>query len=307
MACLSISSIMPASALSELAGPLAIVCHDAGAANLILAWLAAEPRRDVVPVMEGPAAQLWREQFPDVPIEVSLEQAIKKARALLTGSGWASEIEHRARARARDAKIESVAVVDHWVNYSERFQRGGEVVLPDAIWVADAWAKARAETAFPALPIFQRPNLYLEGEVARISPLAPEAPDQILYLLEPTRSCWGGREPGEFQALDYLLDNLGALGLSSATPVRLRLHPAEARGKYSNWLERHRGYDLAIDGHGSLAEAVGASSWVAGLNTAALAVALAAGRRTVCALPPWAPPCVLPHDGLIHLKALAKR
>ncbi len=53
----------PALPMIDLPGPLAVVCHDAGAANLILAWLAAEPRSDIRPVMKGPAQGLWKERF----------------------------------------------------------------------------------------------------------------------------------------------------------------------------------------------------------------------------------------------------
>jgi hypothetical protein len=37
-----------------------------------------------------------------------------------------------------------------------------------------------------------------------------------------------------------------------------------------------------------------------------MVIALAAGRKVVCTLPPWAPECTLPHDGLIHLKKISR-
>lgn len=296
---------MPASTLAELPGPVALVCHDAGAANLLLAWAAAEPSAELLPVMVGPAAALWTEQFPGRP-SLPLADAMNRAGALVSGSGWASDLEHRARSTARVQGLPSVAVIDHWVNYRDRFTRDGETVLPDILWVSDAFARALAEQAFPAVPVVEKDNLYLASQVARIAPSSGDAGDSLLYALEPARDDWGQGEPGEFQGLDYLLANLAQLGLLSSVPIRLRPHPSEAKGKYAAWVEDQDGFDIAFDEHDSLAGAIGAATWVAGLNTAALPIALAAGRRAVSTLPPWAPPCVLPHDGIVHLKALAE-
>ena len=295
---------MRASTLAELPGPVALVCHDAGAANLLLAWVAAAPRPDLLPVMEGPAADLWRRRFPDRPT-VNLAEAIDLAATMVSGSGWSSDLEHRARMQARNRGLPSIAVIDHWVNYRARFVRSGEEVLPDAIWVSDPDARALAQRIFPEIPVVELPNSYLAEQVAAIAPLRGDEPDRLLYALEPARSDWGRGEPGEFQGLDYLLANLHRLGLSSGVPIRLRPHPSEAEGKYEAWLQSHRDHDVALDEHESLAGAIGAATIVAGLNTAALPVALAAGRRAVSTLPPWAPPCVLPHGGVVHLKALA--
>ena len=43
----------------------------------------------------------------------------------------------------------NISVLDHWVNYKERFIRGGELILPDEIWVCDNHALALAKKAFP--------------------------------------------------------------------------------------------------------------------------------------------------------------
>ena len=86
----------------------------------------------------------------------------------------------------------------------------------------------------------------------------------------------------------------------------LRPHPTDAPGKYDDWIARH-GTCARLDPSKSLVEAIARCAWVAGMESNAMVVALAAQRRVVCTLPPWAPPCRLPHRGLIHLKERVAR
>jgi hypothetical protein len=255
--------------------------------------------------MTGPAAQLWARRFPDVPTAPSLEAALDGAGALLSGTGW-GPVQQQARARARSLGLRTAAVVDHWVNYRARFVEDGAFQPPDEVWVTDAHALAIARSCLPGVPVRQLPNPYLEEQVARITPLAADAPPSLLYVLEPQPNRWGGATTGEFQALDYLVDHLDVLGLGPSTPLRLRPHPTDPAGKYDAWIARQQGLDVDLDESADLAEAIGRVSYVAGCETYAMVIALAAGRKVVCTLPPWAPECTLPHDGLIHLKKISR-
>jgi hypothetical protein len=283
-----------------LAEPVAIVAHDAGAANIIFAWLAAEgPSKDRVAVA-GPAAALWAERFGKAAGARTIEQVLDGAATLLSGTGWASDLEHEARRLARARGIRSIAVIDHWVNYRERFRRQDEEILPDALWVTDRYAVAEARLAVPECPVEERPNLYLAEQVGAAGP-PPEAGD-VLFVAEPARSNWGGDCPGEFQALDYFMLNRSGIGIPPVTPVRLRPHPSDPVGKYDEWLASNPG--TALDRSGDMAAAVRPASWVIGLQSFALVIGLAAGRRAISALPPWAPACKLPHAEIVHMRSL---
>jgi len=289
----------------ELPAPLAVTCHDAGAANLILAWLAASPQIQVRPVMQGPAARLWETRFQGIPLIDSIDAALEGATALLSGTGWASPFEHQARVRAAGLGIPSFAVIDHWVNYRERFCRDGQTVLPDEIWVTDEYAVLEAKRCFPGRPVLLRENLYLQGQLARIPPPPTPVSTDVLYTLEPVRNDWGRGVPGEFQALDYFVSHLEQVGLPADTLIHLRPHPSDSPGKYDGWMQRHQEVRTVLDDSVDIASALGQVGWVAGCESFALVIALHAGRKVVCTLPPWAPPCRLPHDGLIHLKEMA--
>ncbi|MCJ0764277.1 hypothetical protein [Variovorax terrae] len=290
----------------ELAEPVAVVCHDAGAANIILATLRAEPDRLYLPVMQGPAAALWQASGLAPACTLPLKTALAGAGSLLSGTGWASDLEHEARRCAKASGLPSVAVIDHWVNYAERFERAGEQVLPDEIWVGDADALAIAARTFAGTRLRQIPNLYLSQQIAAIAAPAPSQAGHILYVLEPIRYSWrGATQAGEFEALDYFLANLDRLGERRDWSIRLRPHPSDRAGKYDDWLSRQPGFDIALDDSPNLAAAIGWAEWVAGCETTALVIALGAGRKTLSTLPPAAPPCRLPQAGLRHLRELS--
>jgi hypothetical protein len=294
--------------MPELAAPTAVVCHDAGAANLILEEMGALPGHRWLPVFEGPAARLWHAAGRPGERLWALEEAIVAAGTVLTGTGWASELEHVARRLAREHRKPSIAVIDHWVNYEVRFERGGEKVLPDEIWVADEYALALAKGLFPGTTLQQRPNLYLQRQAQAVRIHGQFEPGRVLFLSEPVRFSWRGlAQPGELEALDYLVEHVELLGLSGPLRLRLRPHPSDAAGKYEAWLARHGEIDASLDEHEELSAAIAAAEWVAGCETAALVVALAAGRRALSVLPPAAPRCRLPHTGLLHMKDLAQR
>ncbi len=270
---------------------VAVVCHDAGACNLILPWL-QQPGLHVRAVMQGPALALWRARFGSAPLCSSLQAALAGVQLVLTGTGWASTLEHDARMLARRLNLRSAAVVDHWVNYAQRFVFDGVQQWPDEFWLTDELAVDLACQHFPQHRLRCYANRYLQEEVQAIAPLRPGQGD-VLLVMEPMRSDWGLGVAGEWQALDHFMQHRSAAGIGEQTRVRLRPHPSDPAGKYDGWLASHPG--VVLDRHASLALAMNDARWVVGCESYALVVALAAGREVWSSLPPWAPACRLPH------------
>ncbi len=297
--------------LNFLKSPVAVVCHDAGAANLIIGWLRNAAPFDFRAYMQGPAFELWESAFPSSMV-ASIDDAFSGASQLLSGTGWSSLLEHEARMRARSLGLPIIAAVDHWVNYRERFVRNGVEVLPDELWVSDSLALAEASKCFPTMTLRQFPNMYLESQVKLIHELDVNRKicdvQRVLYALEPIRLCWSGGDSryGEFQALDYFISKLESLGLSAKTQIRLRPHPSDPPNKYDLWLASRRNhYDVSLAPNEPLANAVSWADWVAGCESFVLIVGLAAGKKTVSTLPPWGNQCRLPHKHLVHLSRLS--
>lgn len=295
--------------LAPLGPRPAIVLHDAGAANLVIGWLADRLPAGARVHVAGPAEGLWRQRFPDAPPVADLPATLAGATGLLSGTGWASALEHQARAGWRGAQGRSIAAVDHWVNYRERFVRSGETVLPDEIWVGDSHAQAIARRDLPTVAVKQFRNVYLASHVAavraaRARMARPERP-HLLYALEPIRLPWRSSDPrpGEFQALDYLFAALDRIGLGDGCGLALRPHPSDPEGKYDAWLAA-AGPRAWLDATKPLAEAIAGAVAVAGCESFVLVIAEAAGVRTISTLPPWGHRLRLPQPGIERLAAL---
>ena len=285
----------------------AVVCHDAGAANIIIYGLLKTGRSDWHAYMTGPAEKIWISVFPDIALYDSLDSVLEGVELLLTGTGWASDIEYDARSLAIANNIRTIAVIDHWVNYLERFVRNGKMVWPDEFWLTDDYAMTIAENIFPAEKIYKVANYYLTNQLENIGQKQElSSSPELLYVLEPVRSNWGKETQGEFQALDYFIACFPLLNLPVETVICLRLHPSEALDKYDDWVAAHPSFNMKIDDSINITEALKRASWVVGCESFALVLALMAGRKVYCTLPPWAPNCRLPHRELINLGDIAK-
>lgn len=256
--------------------------------------------------MQGPAKKIWESVFPEVVLYDSIEQAIDGSELLISGTGWASDIEHESRRLAKSKTVKSIAVIDHWVNYLERFVRNGKQVLPDEIWVTDEHALNLALSTFPDKPVTQIENYYLEKQLRDIALLNKSSVPEFLYILEPIRSNWGHDNLGEFQALEYFINMFPKLGIPEDTLICLRPHPSDIEGKYDDWIQLYSNMNIKLDDSINITESLARASWVAGCESFALVLALMAGRTVYCTLPPWAPACGLPHSGIIQLRELSK-
>lgn len=294
----------------RLTSPVTIICNDAGATNNILAWLAEWNRQGLLDkhyfklMLEGPAKKIWLEKpvhLANLQLCNDITEAITGASCVLTGTGWSSSLEHLARKKANDLQIPTIAVIDHWVNYEERFERDGEIILPDSIWVSDHYAATLAKSIFKNTHVLELPNTYLDNLVNAITKI-PNDSYNLLYVLEPVRSDWGKGNQGEFQALDFFAKNIRSIVGETHVTVTLRPHPSEPPGKYIDWIQSNCNLKVSLNQHKSLNEAISASSWVVGVESFALVIACNAGRSTWTSLPPWAHRCRLPQTGIQHLR-----
>jgi hypothetical protein len=297
---------------STLKSPVCVVCHDAGATNLIFAWLRAWAETGKLDEFEfklclsGPAEKIWQlypVPLPYMQLHTELTKALTDSQTVLTGTGWASSLEHDARRLASVAQIPSIAVIDHWVNYTQRFERNGVVVLSDEIWVSDPYAAEMAKKLFKGIAVVELPNTYLQNLVKEIPPVKQDCMN-LLYVLEPIRNDWSKGVPGEFQALDFFVKNFEKIVGTEFVNITLRPHPSDAPGKYEAWIQSHANLQIHLDNHVNLNDAIANARWVVGAETFAMVIASATGRATYSSLPPWANRCSLPIGEIIHLQDL---
>jgi len=307
---------------AQLAGPLAVVAHDAGGAELVSSLLQRHQVLQQLPVrlaLAGPALAVFRRKLGPALALCSVGEALDGAAGLLAGSGWSSMLEWQAVAAARAQGVPSVVMLDHWVNYRSRFVRDGQLCLPDALWTGDAEALDLARRQLPEVPSLLVPNPYLAEQLALLADACPRPRPQagrvrVLYVTEPVcepaRQLFGNPLHHGFteqQALDWTLYQL-PLTLAAAglhiDALELRPHPSEAPDKYDAQLAAWQGrcdFALRRATAATLTEALAHCDVVVGCNSMAMALALAAGRRVYCAIPPGGPACALPQRGILRL------
>ena len=100
---------------------LGVVCCDAGATYQLLAYLKNKNLDKLIGYFSGPAKIIYPEFIPNIHLVDSVEEVIYSCDNLFTGTGWSSDVEHNARVLAAEKGVFSIAALDHWVNYLDRF------------------------------------------------------------------------------------------------------------------------------------------------------------------------------------------
>jgi hypothetical protein len=281
---------------------IGVVGHDAGAMEIISSHIRRE-QLDCGFCVEGEAVNVVARKLGAVP-QLSLETLVEQCEWLLCGTSLLSDLEWRAVGKARRVGKRCVAVIDHWVNYRQRFTRHGRWHWPDEVWVGDDFAARIARETLPEVKQTLVPNAYfmdLEDEIKDL--VVPSRVDgeglNILYVCEPLRAggialygderYWGYTEE---EALSYFLDQVGCLG-EDVSRIVVRPHPKEPLDKY-DWVTRQFDLPLVCGEKKTLLEQIVACDIVAGCATMAMVVGLRCGKRVISCIPPGGKAVPLP-------------
>lgn len=291
---------------------VALISHDAGGAEILSSWARRNGQAAVL-VAEGPAVAIFQRKCPEMK-PMPLPEAVSAADWLLCGSGWQSALERDAIRAGRFAGKKTVTFLDHWVNYRERFEENGQLVLPDEIRVGDEDALRIAKSVFPGHPVVLEDNPYvldLRDEIGAVAalPQARGRTGKILYVCEPiadhaAQAYGDARHFGytEHDALQFFLDKLDLLDAGSPSIV-IRPHPSEKAEKYA-WALAASRQPVSFGGCNTLLAETLAADIVVGCESMALIVGLLAGKRVVSSIPPGGRPCRLPQASIEHLTVL---
>jgi len=294
------------------AGICAVFAHDAGGSEVISSYV----RRQGLPclyVLQGPSRKIFERKLGNIEI-LPAEEAISQADWILCGTSWQSELEFNAIKLARTLGKRSVAFLDHWCNYRERFERLSELCLPDEIWIGDGIAAEMATKIFPQTPIRLVDNPYfmdIQQELLTIPARRTEEAGKlaVLYVCEPVREHalrqqgderhWGYVEE---DALRYFLSNVEVLG-RPIERILIRPHPSEAADKY-DWAKDEFDLPIAFGGSLSLIEEIADSDVVVGCSSMAMVVGILAEKRVISCIPHGGKSCTLPQPEIEHMQDL---
>jgi hypothetical protein len=295
---------------------LCIVSHDAGGAEILASYVAQQGLA-CSKVLAGPALRIFQRHFGQVET-LGLEEAVASCESFLCGTSWQSDLEWTVLGRAAKAGKRTIAYLEHWVNYPERFVRNGIQHLPDELWVGDADAEILAKAHFPGTPIRLVPNPYLLKTVENIrkletaGKLRTRGEVNVLFVCENISDhareqhgdprWWGYTE---VEALEYFFSCLASLE-ETVNTVTIRPHPSENPEKYLPVADRFRPMARLSSG-ATLAEEIARADIVAGCESMAMVVALEAGKKVICAIPPGGRSSCLPQSILNKMQLLAQK
>ena len=128
---------------------LGIVSHDAGGAEILSNWVKRNNKdTKFMFFLRGPAKKIFHRNL-DINLVDQNEQTIQnfldEIDLLICGTSWQSSLEREFIFEAKKSKIKVISILDHWVNYRERFIVNKSLVLPDEIWVCDEFAYKKAK------------------------------------------------------------------------------------------------------------------------------------------------------------------
>jgi len=294
---------------------VAVVSHDAGGAEILSSWLnRAQCKASLV--VAGPATDIFKRKCYQ-PEFLPLEVALANCTWVLCGSGWQTSFERQAIALGRSLGKKTVAFVDHWVKYKERFEEAGHLVLPDEIWVGDIEAERIALTVFDKTPILLQSNPYVEDLLVQIAEFKASNPlistgtggAKVLYVCEPVSEHaashfgnerhWGYTE---HDALRFFLTNVVSLG-QTIDRITIRPHPTEQKDKYY-WALSLFSLPIEFGGQKTLLEEILESDTIVGCESMAMVVGLIAGKQVISSIPVGGRPCQLPHTGIVRMHLL---
>lgn len=296
----------------QIGSNVLVVCHDAGGAEVISAWVCHHSDYRYRFYLDGPAVTVFDRKMSRAESSESLVNLIKTSDFVLTGSGWISSLEKEAIKESKKQGVAVATCLDHWANYRDRFWYDGMLVLPDEIWVVDKYALKIAKEVFQDVRIQLIENQYILDIIEEFSSYKIEKGEReslhILYVCEPiSRHLAIKASYDEFEAMElFVLQLEGLVELFGNIKVRIRAHPSEPFEKYYKYIVKSHSIEITLGKGDTLVSDCAWSDWVVGMNSMALVVALAVGKEVFCCIPGASRPNVLPYDEIQNLLELGE-
>ena len=286
---------------------IALFAHDAGGAEILLELLKASlacGEFRIFCLVESPCFNLIKaKKLEQFWCEIASEKSDIEAKLasfgpdlILYGTGWQNHLEYHFLSYAKTHHLPSIAFLDHWTNYRERFG------YPEQNWMNNlpTFIAAHDQTSFDKAQSLGLPNIIAIKNYALLAQLkdaqsvlekTPET-NTLLFLSEPTAKVaersfkdaygWGFTEKEVFEDI---LANQEKFGCEN---ILIRLHPSDTPETYQ-----------AIDpnatfSHATLLEDIASANVIIGIDTVALYTAYLLGKNVISYIPSSKRECLVP-------------
>lgn len=276
----------------------AVISHDAGSSELLCAFISCHQALaswHIFAFPQSPMATICeKNSLPFTPIADAREQLeILKPDALLFGTGWQEKYERPYVAYCKKYNIPTIAFLDHWSNFRERFgypETNWEENCGDFTAVSDEKALQYAISLNLPYPI-ALPNMYLQNLINLQQHVFATPNNHLLFLSEPTdavaqrtygdKNYWGFTQ---YSALEDILKNFDHFGCTGLT---IRLHPSETSSGFKKLLEKYPHIHVQINDARTvdLTHQLLSAKMILGFDTMALYIAALLGKPVLSYLP----------------------
>jgi len=286
---------------------IALFAHDAGGAEILLELVKASVSVGefrIFALADSPCFNLIKtKKLEHFWYEIASEKSDIEAKLtsfepdlILYGTGWQNHLEYHFLNYAKAHNLPSIAFLDHWTNYRERFgypEKNWENNLPSFIAAHDQTSFDKAKGL--GLPnVIAIKNYALRTQLKEAQSVLANMPenDTLLFLSEPTAKVaersFGNAYGWGFTEKEVFEDILTCKALFECKNILIRLHPSDTPEAYQ-----------AIDpnatfSHATLLEDIAHAKVVIGIDTVALYTAYLLGKYAISYIPSTQRECCVP-------------
>ena len=237
-----------------MVGKILFSACDAGSANYLIPVLKQLPLQFKV-FAQGPAASIFENAGIDFQFVApcSWENLCEVGESLLkheifrfvvAGTSWGATVDKAIIQAAQKYHIPSVAIIEHWNLYRERFSRlengnliESDLFLPNQIWVNDEIAKNQAiEAGLSVDRLIAVGQPFLEFQYHQLCKKKKRIQNQqIVFVSERIREDFVKGSSIDRKYDEYsVLESLCKVFDFSKYELIIKLHPQEDKNKYQN-------------------------------------------------------------------------
>ena len=284
----------------------AIVCHDAGGAEIISNYI--KNINNYYLVLSGPAKKIFKNKFKKI-YSFKLKNIIKNCNLILCGTSAKSNLEVNAIKYGRKFNIKTIAFLDHWINYKERFLRNKKLFLPNEIYVGDKYAKKIAQKLFKNLPIKLIRNPYWKNFCSQLKKNRKKKIYKkkkiILYFTENLKQInkinKNNINFSDYDAINFFFKKIKYVS-KKIDKVIFRVHPSESIKKYKKIIYKYSDqFKIEVSKKNKLIEDINNCDIAVGCQTMAMVMALFAKKKVFSSVPIKNYNKILPHKNIIYL------
>jgi hypothetical protein len=234
----------------------------------------------------------------------NIEDLLKNISAdiVIVGTSWQNRTHLEFIKKARKLHIHSIALLEHWVNYRERFgypQDGWQENIADFVTLNDEAGYAMAQK----LGFYNVVKLRFEAlldDIQRFQTCKNEEENRVLFISEPTKKVasttfgdenfWGFNE---FEVCEEICKNMDKFSTSGLT---VRLHPSDEAQKYDFLLQKYPNLSIEIENpyETPLIDSLCKNRVIIGIDGFVLFEAMVLGKLSISLIPSSKRECVVP-------------